>query len=148
MGTCRVEKSGNSIVRAWPCCGTRGRQGPMRRPRVRAAVASLLLPPTEQAGGPLPQLETVCPHLDFISLLKCSWPSPPAGRVDPSPTSMRCLCSRDVGSSHFSPWPSSQCVPGAIGQVNPRAGNRPTIDMEGEKIVALLNTEALVNPGY
>lgn len=49
-----MEKSGNSIVRAWTCRGTRGRQGPMRRPRVRAAVACLLLPPTEQAAGPAP----------------------------------------------------------------------------------------------
>lgn len=106
----------------------------------------------DQTVQPAPSAGNGFPHLDFITLLKRSseLALPGHGR-DGSTLDERWACARpcggDVGYSYFSLWPPSQGALGAVGQVNQRAGNRLNIDVEGDKTVAPLNSEAFIDPG-
>lgn len=136
-----------------PTVCDRGQQGP----RVAGGRGWCEFHPASAGGmirqcSQLPQLEVVFPHLDFITLLKRSseLALPGHGR-DGSTLDERWACARpcsgDVGYSYFSLWPPSQGTLGAVGQVNQRAGNRLNIDVEGDKTVAPLNSEAFIDPG-
>lgn len=97
--------------------------------------------------GQLPQLEAVIPHLDFITLPKCSFElALPAHWRDRSiPASVCSALEQRWGQWLLQPLASqspSQRTLGAVGQVNQRAGNKLNIDVKGDKTTALLNSEA------